>query len=158
EGPRMIHVLSAEADLLEYASHADQPTVTVRGGWQGFFLPGPRSEVVLSANGGTGYTNALAALSSPDTSMMGVVPAGSAGLRNADASQSLSWQSTKETRTSQTAFVRWTATNDDQPMPTTTDALETGGSLGFERSFHHDTIGVEAGGSFLRLERIAPVG
>jgi hypothetical protein len=158
EGPRMIHNLSAELDLLEYAANAGQPAVNVRGGWQGFFLPGPRSEIVLTANGGTGYTNALAGLSSPDTSMMGVVPAGSAEMRNLDASEYLSWQSTKETRTSQTAFVRWTATNDDQPMPTTTAAFETGGVLGFERSFHHDTVGIEAGGSYLRLERVAPAG
>lgn len=156
--PRMVQELVAEVEILEYVVHSDKPSVTVLGGWKGFFTPGPRSEVVLGANGGTGQLNAIAARTSPDQTQIMVTPAGPTELRQADASEFLSWQSTKETRTSQTAFVRWVATSDGLAMPTTTDSVEAGLSLGFERLFQHDTLGIDIGGSFLRLELIAPMG
>jgi hypothetical protein len=158
ETPRMIHSLTAELEVLEYLEHSDSPSLTVRGGWQGFFQPGPRSEVVLAVNGGTGRLNALTARTAADQTAVTVTPAGTSELRQADASEYLSWQSTKETRTSETAFARWSATNDDLAMPTTTNSFETGLALGFDRSFSHDTFGLEVGGSFLRLELVAPAG
>jgi hypothetical protein len=156
ETPRMIHGLDLELDALEYLSTGDRPNLLVRGGWQGFFIPGPRSTLALSANGSTGVLNTLTFQTSPDQTMIGIQPAGAADYRSGDANELLSWQSTKETRTSETAFARWSATDDGAAMPTTTNSLETGLTLGFERQFWHDNVGVQVGGSFLRMELIAP--
>lgn len=158
DAPRMIHELTAEVELLDSFKVGGKPSVTFRGGWRAFFLPGPRSELLLAANGSTGQLNALTARTSPDQTGVGVLPAGRTDVRQADASELLSWASSKETRTSQTAFVRWTATSDTVTPPTTTQSLEVGASGGFERTFDHDTLGFDLGGSFLRLERIPPPG
>ena len=158
EGPRMINEILAQAELLEYARHADEPTYSAFGTWVGILTPGPRSEMTFVVDGSTGKVNALTARTASDQTTIQVTPTGATDVRSADATESLGWQSTQETRTTETAFTRWSSTDDELAMPTTTSALEIGFSLGFQRTFHHDTIGIDAGGSYLRLERIAPPG
>ncbi|CAN5541488.1 hypothetical protein BH11MYX1_BH11MYX1_30190 [soil metagenome] len=159
ETPRMVQTLAAEAEVLEYAEHdPGKPSLTLRGRWDALFLPGPRSELGLGAGASNGRVNALTARSSADQTTIAITPAGSQEIRQADAQQRLSWQSTKATRTSQQAFVRWAATNDNLAMPTTTDSVEVGAAVGFDRQFSHNGFGLEVGGSLLRLERISPAG
>jgi hypothetical protein len=159
ETPRMVQALAAEAEVLDYARHdPGNPSLTLRGRWDALFLPGPRSELGLGAGASNGRVNALTARASADQATIAIVPAGSQQLRQADAQQRLSWQSTKGTRTSQQAFARWAATTNDLAMPTTTDSVEIGATLGFDRQFEKNGLGIEVGGSLLRLERIAPAG
>jgi hypothetical protein len=160
DAPRMIHELSAELELLEYAFHSDNPSVTGHVGWLGFFLPGPRSELFLGANASDGQLNALTSRTSPDQTGLSVLPTSTQPIdvRQADASEYLSWMATKEVRTSQNAFARWTSTDDNLPMPTTTSVFEAGMNLGLERSFRSDSFALQGGASFLRLEDLAPPG
>jgi len=154
DSPRAIQELSAEVEFLEYILHSDRPTVTERLGWKGFFLPGPRSEVLITVNGSTGQLNALSSRSSPDQTGPTVLPPTQAiDVYQADASEYGSWTTSKETRASQSLFARGTATNDQLAMPTKTDVYEVGGTLGFERTFQANAIGLDAGGSYLRLDR-----
>ncbi len=154
DAPRMIHELDAEVEVLEYTFHSTDPSVTFHGGWKANFLPSPRSDVTVVANASTGKVNAIVARTAPDQTGIAVTPTGSIDQSQADGSEFGSWQATKSTRVSQTGFARWATTDDN--MGTTTSTEEAGGGLGFERSFDHDTVGLEAGGSVLRLERIAP--
>jgi hypothetical protein len=160
DAPRMIHELNAEIEVLEYIAHSKTPSVTLRGGWRGFFLPGPRSEMTVSANGSTGQLNALTSGTTPDQTGVAVVPGGRADVKQADASESWSWTSSKETRTSQTAFARWTNTDDatSQPagMNTAITSSEVGGALGFEVNFEKNSVAIEAGASYIKMLRIAP--
>src|SRR5262249_22265679 len=64
--PRMLNELEAQAEILEYAAHYDQLSLSLRSGWRGFFLPSPRSEVLVQAEGSNGKVNALSARTSPD--------------------------------------------------------------------------------------------
>jgi hypothetical protein len=154
DSPRTIQELTAEVEFLEYMLHSDRPTVTERVGWKGFFLPGPRSEVLITANGSTGQLNALSSRSSPDQTGPTVLPPTQAiDVYQADSSEYGSWTTSKDTRASQSAFARWTATNDQLAMPTKTQVFEVGGSLGFERTFRGDALGIEGGGSYLKLDR-----
>ncbi|MDB4953552.1 MAG: putative exported protein [Myxococcales bacterium] len=162
DAPRMIHELNAEADILEYVAHSESASVTGRGGWKGFFLPGPRSEVTLTANGGTGQLNALTSGTAPNMTGVGLTPGGRIYMKEADAGEYVSWTATKETRISQAALARWTNTDDAASQPagqnTSVTSAEAGGGLGFERSFEHNSIGINAGISYLYMRRIAPVG
>ena len=156
DSPRAIQELTAEVEFLEYVLHSDRPTVTERLGWKGFFLPGPRSEVLITVNGSTGQLNALSSRSSPDQTGPTVLPPTQAvDVYQADGSEYGSWTTTKETRASQSLFARGTATNDQLPiaMRTTTDVVEVGGTLGFERSFRSNALGLDVGGSYLKLDR-----
>ncbi len=160
DAPRMIHELDAEIELLEYVLHSDQPSVTGRAEWKGFFLPGPRSELLLAADGSRGQLNALNARVSPDQTGIGVLPSATKPIdvSQADASAYLGWQSSKATRLSETSFAHWTATDDNQMTPTTTDVREVGASVSFSYDFRSDSLGIDAGASYLRMERIAPAG
>ena len=158
DAPRMIQELSAAVEILEYLLHSPEPSITFFGGWRALLLPGPRSQVTLTANAGTGVLNALTSRSSPDQTVIAVTPTGDTTLHQADAAEDLSWTSSQETRTSQTIFARWATTDDNEPMPSTTSSFEAGAAVGFERTFGHDSVGINVGASFLRLELIAPPG
>jgi hypothetical protein len=159
ETPRMIQSLEADVEVLEYATHSNtDPSVTVAGHWEALFLPGPRTNLGIGASASNGHLNSLTARNSPDQTSVAVVPAGGSAVRQAEGHEFLSWQSTQSTRTSQQAYARWTATDDQLQMPTTTNSLEAGLGVGFDRLFTRDDIGLQVGGSILHLERIAPAG
>jgi hypothetical protein len=159
DAPRFIQVLTGEVEFLEYVLHSDKPSVTFRAGYQAFWTPGPRSEVVLSADASTGQLNAMATRVSPDQTGINVLPPGQIDTRAGNATEYYSYQLGKETRFSQAAFGRWTATQDADPMiGVTTDAYEAGGSLALERTFDKNTAGIEAGASYLYLKRLDPNG
>ncbi len=159
ETPRMVQTLAAEAEVLEYANHSPgDPSLTLRGRWEALFLPTPRTDLGMGAGASTGRANSLTSRSAADQGTIAIAPAGSSEVRQANAQQRLAWQATKSTRTSEQAFVRWAATNDDLAMPTTTNSVEVGATFGFDRQFAENGVGLEVGGSLLRLERIAPAG
>jgi hypothetical protein len=156
DAPRMIHELDAEVELLEYAFHSSDPSTTFHVGWGANFLPGPRSELTTSANASTGKLNAIVSRSSPDQTTVGVTLTGAIDVTQGDASEYLAWVAGKATRASEQGFARYAGSDDN--LGTRTSVAEAGLTLGFEHSFGRDTVGLEVGGSVLRLERIAPIG
>src|SRR5262249_14347335 len=101
DAPRMIHELDAEVELLEYAVHSDDPSVTFHGGWKANFLPTPRTDLTVVANASTGKVNAIVARTAPDQTGIAVTPSGSTDQSQADGSEFGSWQTSKGTRLSQ---------------------------------------------------------
>jgi hypothetical protein len=160
DAPRMMHELLGEVEILEYAIHSQEPSVTLSGTWRALFLPGPRSQVTTTANASTGFLNALTSRTSPDQTPVGVLPTGAISVRHGDASEYGSWTASKASRLSQSVFGHWDTTNDNNNTvgATTTDSREAGATLGYEYNFRANTLGVETGGSILRLERVVPTG
>jgi hypothetical protein len=162
DAPRMIHDLTAEIEVLEFALHSDDPSLSFKGGWRAFFLPGPRSEVITQLNGQSGQLSAIASRSSPDQTVVQVQPAGKIDILEADGSQFASYQASKEIRLSQTVFGRFNRSNDNASDPATMMSDPTivisgegGMNLGIERGFRADAISLETGASVARLERRA---
>lgn len=151
--PRMIHDFTGEAEVTEYILHSERPSVSGRGGWRGLFLVGPRSELAMSINTGTGVLSSLASRTSSDETTATVTPPGKLAVDQVDAAQSLSWISGKHTRVLQGLVGRYTMTNDGAGR--VTESREVGGNLGFERSFEHDTVTLDASVSYVRLQGIA---
>jgi hypothetical protein len=159
ETPRMIQNVAVEAEILEYATHDNtNPSLTLRGRWDSLWLIGPRSELGIGGDASEGRVTALSANGAADQTAVIVTPSGNAEIRNADASQRVSWQSTRATRTSENAYAHWGATSDNAMAPTTTNALDAGISFGFDRLFSQNDIGLEVGGSYVQLEQIVPMG
>lgn len=157
--PRFIQVLTGEVEFLEYVAHSDKPSVTFRAAWQGLYLPGPRSELTTSVDVSSGQLNAMATRTSPDQTGINVVPTGQIDTRQGNATEYFSYQAGKDTRVSQSAFGRWFATQDADPMiAVTTDSYEAGGALSIDHSFEHDTLALEAGVSYVYLKRLDPNG
>lgn len=158
DSPRMIDDLDASVELLEYAVNSDQPSFLFNAGWQGLFLPGPRSAVTLSASGGTGKANALATRTSPDQGTIGVLPSGAVSTQDGNASEAATWDATQSARLLQSAFARYTGTDDNLAMPSTTSSTEIGGSLGVERTLGANALALTFGAAYERLGRISPMG
>jgi hypothetical protein len=154
----MIHDLELEAEVTQYALHGNLPSLAGRGGWQGLFVPGPRSEIILSANAATGVLNAITARTPPDQTTIQLVPLGKVDYRTADGSEYASYVLNRDFRISQRAFARASRTDDNLEDPTIVTSAEAGATLGLERTFRNGTLGLEAGASIVHMERIAPIG
>jgi hypothetical protein len=153
--PRMIHDLSGEAEVVEYVLHSRRPSLTGRGSWRSLFLVGPRTQLTMSINSGTGLLASLSGRSLlSDETTATVAPVGMVKIRQADASQGLSWVSGKHTRLVQGIFGRYGFADDG--AGTVSDTREVGASLGFERRFRNTTVTLNASASFLRLDAVAP--
>ena len=161
--PRAINTFLAEAEIIHYAFNSKYPSVSGRVGWNGFYLTGPRSEVITGINASTGILTALQSRLTSDETQINVNPVGKVTFQQADASEYFSYTLTREMRFSQTLFGRYNRTNDnaedfEPPMDNTiTDSAEIGLAMALERSFEMSTISIEAGASVSRLERKAPV-
>jgi len=154
DAPQMIHDFTAEAEILEYLVHRERPLITGHGGWKSLFFTGPRSQLTMTINAGTGLLTALASRTTSDQTTTTITPAGQVDVQEADSSESVSWISGKHTRVSQGVIGRYGFTDDRNG--TTTDTREVGTNLGFERTFDKDTVALDAQVSYLQLERIAP--
>ncbi len=156
--PRMIHDLELEAEVTQYALHGNLPSLSGRAGWQGLFIPGPRSEVIMSANAASGVLNAITARTPPDQTIIQLTPLGKVDYQTADGSQYASYVVNRDFRLSERLFARASRTDDNLDDPTLVSSAEAGGTLGIERTFRNSTLSVEGGASIVRMERIAPVG
>ncbi|MBA3398280.1 MAG: hypothetical protein H0T89_36980 [Deltaproteobacteria bacterium] len=167
--PRMIHELTAEAEIVYYLLNSNVPSISGRGGWRGFFRTGPRSEVITSLGAGSGIVTSAASRLTADETMINVLPVGAVTFLQADANQFLSYVATREIRLSQTLFARWNKSDDnadenivpegqDPLMATTVESAEAGAAFGIDRSFRRQAVSLEVGASVQRLERIAPPG
>lgn len=156
--PRMIHDLELEAEVTQYALHGHTPSLSGRAGWQGLFIPGPRSEVVVAANASSGVLNAITARTPPDQSVIQLTPLGKVDYQTADASEYASYVWDRDYRLSQRLFARASRTDDNLDDPTIVTSAEAGLTLGLERTYRNGTLGLEAGTSIVRMERVAPEG
>ncbi len=125
-----------------------------------FFLTGPRSELSLTVNGGTGRLSSLTARTSPDQPpAIELQPAGNPQFMSADASEYGSWVASRHYRLSERIFARASETDDNNvDFETVITAAEAGASIGIERRFQVSSLSLDVGGSALRLERVAAPG
>ena len=167
DAPRTQQDLSLEVELTEYAFHSDQPSTSLKGGYRAFFLTGPRSEAVLQLNGQNGLLSAITTGQSPDQTVVQVTPINRVDVIQGDGSAYASYQASREIRLSETVFGRYNHSDDNAldpesaamgkavEDPTITKSAEVGTVLGLERAFRKDSVSIEAGGSWVRLERHA---
>ncbi|MBX3155765.1 MAG: hypothetical protein KF773_07190 [Deltaproteobacteria bacterium] len=162
DGPRAVHEIATQVEVLEFVRHSDEPSISFRAGYRAQFTPGPRSQVVLQANGQSGVVTAIQARSAADQTIVQVQPAGRVDSQNADATQLFGYEISRELRFNQTLFARASRTDDNgrDPAtqasdPTITQSYDVGAALGIERVWVANSLSFEVGTSWLRLEREA---
>lgn len=156
--PRTIQELTAEIEVIEYVRHSDEPSLSFRFGWRGYYLTGPRSSMVTSVNAQNGILAAIGARSAASETLPDLIPVSKVHVYQGDASQYLSYVATREITLTQSLFGRASYTDDNLMDPTTVTSAEAGLALGLSRSFRNDSASLELGGSAVHLERIAPEG
>jgi hypothetical protein len=160
--PRIIQDLAVEAEVTQYARHSEEASIAGRGTYNVVFTTGPRSQVSVSLNAGTGVLSAISARTPPDQSVVELRPLGNLRYRDASASQFATYVATRELRLSQRLFARVSETEDNASevdpltMNTEVQSAEAGGALAASRVWKRSSVSLEAGASVLRLERIAP--
>lgn len=153
DAPQMIHDFNADAEIVGYLSRSEKPQVTGRAAWRSIFLPGPRTTLNMSISAGMGLLSLLTLRQTPDETTATVTPTGRLDIEQSDASESMSYISSKHTRLLQGVVGRYGFTDDG--LGTTGETREVGGNLGFERTFRKDTLVLDASVMYVQFLRIA---
>lgn len=156
--PRTIQDLTAEIEVIEYVRHSDEPSLSFRFGWRGYYLTGPRSSVVTAVNAQSGILAAIGARSAASDTLPELIPVNKVHVYQGDASQYLSYVASREISLTQSLFGRASYTDDKLDDPTTVTSAEAGIAFGLSRAFRDDSASLELGASVVHLERIAPEG
>lgn len=153
--PRFMNELNAELELTRYVGQSDQPTIAARGGWKGFILKSPLSEIILSASASRSVVSAIGAATAPQETSVALLPINQVTALQGDFNEYASKTVTRELRMFQSAFARAGKSDDDGMPPTIVKSGEVGMSWGLDRSWKRDAISVEFGASVLALDRNA---
>lgn len=154
DGPRMMHDLTVDAEVLQYARHSTAPSLTERAAWRGVFLPSPLSEIVMGADISTGQLNALTTNTSADQSVISTVPNGAIDVRNVNGEEYGSRTLREGWRISESLNAHYTGTYDTQGTRTHSGAIS--GTAGVEHDWLANALTLEGTLEYLSLERYAP--
>jgi hypothetical protein len=154
ETPRMVHELGYDLEANFYQDHGDAGSLTHRVGWRGFFLTSPNTEVNTSASFSTGDINSLISRNQANQGGQATLPGGNVEFVQADVTEHFSLQVTRPLRLTQGALARRFETKDD--FNTTSTGMEIGGSLGVDRAWRDDSLGLVLSTTFVQLERRTP--
>jgi hypothetical protein len=157
-GPRQMHELAADAEVLEYVRHSTEPTFTGRGTCRSIYLFSPLSELVTSVSAGTGRLNAITTATSPDLAAIGATPNGAIIERDASADEYGSHTLSPSWRIGEVMSAHYTGLIDDTPMAGShTHSGAVSGSASGEYNWKSNALSIEAGVEYLYLERYAPL-
>jgi len=163
DGPRVSHELSLEGEVLEFARHSDEPSVSIRGGARTRIQTTRFTSFSASLDGSNGVLTAISARSSPDVTGPQLVPLGRIDTITGNGNASLSWDTGRNTQITPSVFARYSRADDNgvdvdgNPDPTINTSQEYGSNLAISRSWRDNSVDLEAGVTVLRLERVAPI-
>ncbi len=155
ERPNIINQFDYTLEGNAYLSHDEAWSLSHRGGWRGFFLLTPRSEMNAGVQLGMGTLNTFTTRTTADAGTVTVLPSAQSDFVSVDGSEHYSYQVSRPLRFTQGATARLFQT-DDQTLDSTSQGYEIGGSLGLDRSWRFDAVGLNVGTSFVSLERVTP--
>ncbi|MCA9676700.1 MAG: hypothetical protein H6708_32165 [Kofleriaceae bacterium] len=153
ERPRMIQQLEAAIEGTGYASHTEAWTLSYHGAWRAFFLVSPRSEASTTATASAGTLNTFTTTTTADNGQVAVLPSATNDFTSVDVAEHFSYQVTRPLRVTQSLTGRLFDTSDDTLM-TSTAGREVGGSLGLDRAWRYDAVGLNVATSYVSLSRV----
>jgi len=150
ELPRMIHELSYQLDANLYLDNDEARGINQRLGWRGFFVTSPLTELTVGATASTGTTSTFNTATTAATGELMILPSGQSDYRGVDVREGFNWQYTRETRFTQAARVVGFST-DEHTTGAHSTGFEAGASVGADRSWRADALGIHLGADFVRL-------
>ncbi len=154
ESPRLIQELTAEVEGLDDARNYDSGSFNLHAGYRMKWDPTARSSVVAFATGSTGQLTNLQSNTSPDQTGVALTPPGKVDVRQADASEGYRYQLTRDTSLLQGVIGRYADANDHISQDVT--SYDGGATLGLDRQWPDNSLGIEIGGDILHLRRLGP--
>lgn len=163
EAPRMSHELAVESEVIEFVSHSDAPSLSLRVGASSNYVTSKYTNLTTQFDASNGVITALSSRLTPDQTGPQLIPVGRVDVMQGSATEGLSWSSGRDYTLSQSLFARASRTDDNADdvnmatAATIVTSVEAGMSLGVDRQFRRgDALSLSAGASVLRLERDAP--
>jgi hypothetical protein len=164
DAPRASHELQIENEILEFARHSEEPSISLRGSARTRIQTTRFTALSAQLEGGNGVVTALSARSSPDATGPILTPLGRIDTLQGGAQLAFSWDTGREINLTESAFARASRSDDNGIDPATgadaatiIESAEAGGAISIDRTFRRtNAISLEAGASVLRLERDAP--
>jgi len=142
-----VHELSYELDANFYPGHGGATALSHRTGWRGHFLTGPRSDLGATALYSMGQTSAIVSREAmPNT---GARQAGSSDFVQGDLTQTFNYSVSRPLRLTQGSLARRYENKDD--YNTTSTGMELGGSLGIDRAWQYNAVGLLANVRYVDL-------
>ncbi len=163
DGPRTSHEVFLEGEVLEFARHSDEPSVSVRGGARTRIQTTRFTSFAAGLEGSNGVLTALSARSSPDVTGPQLVPLGRIDTINGAGNAALSWDTGRDTQVTPSVFARYSRADDNgldadgNSDPTINTSVEYGANVAISRSWRDNSVDLELGVNVLRLDRLAPL-
>lgn len=148
--PRAIHELTYTLDANLYVRHSELSTLFHRAAWRGFFLLGPRSEVITSVDASFGNSN-LTPTAAASSGLVGAGRSGDVESLGGAAGEDYSYMIDRDLRLSQALTARYDRTSASGAG--VSRGSEIGARLGLDKSFRFDALSGTIGASYLTLER-----
>ncbi|MCX5747547.1 MAG: hypothetical protein NT062_34210 [Proteobacteria bacterium] len=152
--PRATYTGAIEGEVLQYARHSDQPSLTFRTAVHAAWVLSPDSDLSVGATGSTGKLNAIANRTTPDMTIVTAAPPGDTSVLQGDGTQTFGTSLARTVRFTQSLLARYVQTTD--PVGAETRAGDVGALLGVDKSLDGDAITIDAGVNYVRLARYAP--
>jgi hypothetical protein len=149
--PRTIHELSYQLDANLYLHHSEAWGLLQRARWRGFFITSPRGELTTSVSGSVGDTSTFSTASAASTGQVTTQRSGALHVEAVDAAEGYTYAISPELRLTEGTVARF----DQSDIETLgrTRSTELGETLGLDRSWRTDAIGLDVGASYLLLSR-----
>jgi len=164
DAPRASHQLGFEAEILEFARHSQDPSISLTAAARTRVVTTKFTTFTADLGASNGVLTALASRNSPAATGPLVTPVGRIDTQQANGSMGFSWDTGHDLQLTESLFGRVSRSNDHADelpgvdQPTINKSAEAGASIDVERTIGHDNaVGLAFGASVLRLERDAPV-
>jgi hypothetical protein len=145
---RSINELSASFESNLYALHDEGSSYLWRGGWRGFFMTSPLSELEGSLKASGGTFNSFTTSSAAANGQVQLIGSAASTYLSLDATEGYSRQLSRPLRLTQSALTSVFSTTPDDPMAETTTGFRVGGGLGLDRAWHYNGVGARASASY----------
>jgi hypothetical protein len=150
ERPRLIQELYAEAEANLYLEASEGASLSYRGGWRGFFLLSPLSEMTTSVQASGGVLNTFNTQGPSQTGEPVFLPSAQSRFMMIEARELYSRQLSRAVRVNQTGSARAFSSIVEGAADRST-GYEVGLGFGADRAWNFNALGISVSGTYAVL-------
>lgn len=157
EARRWIQEADYSVDATLYADHSEAHALNHRLAWRGFFLTSPLTELTISAEASQGTTTTFSTATTAANGDITLLPSGRSDFEGFDLRQGFNWQTTHDTRVTQSSQARVFGVEETATGATST-GYEAGVGIGGEKAWRTNALALAQTASFVRLNHADALG
>jgi hypothetical protein len=146
--PRMVHQLSASLESNVYFKNDEGSSFAWHGGWRGFFLLSPLSELETAVSTSGGTTNTFRTSTTAANGQVMLFDSTASEYAALDASEGYSRQLSRHLRMTENGFASVVSTRATEPAGAENTGYRVGGGLGIDRAWRFNAVGATTSVSY----------